>query len=492
LEKRSLFSRVFSGKTEPKETQRVEMINSSTTTFYVWDGNLFNSDIVRSAIRPKANAIGKCNVMHVVGSGEKTKINSVAWIKQILEQPNPYMSMQDFLMKMVFQREITHNAFAYIKKDMQGYPLEVYPVPYSSVELVEKNDIIFVKFQFMGGKRMTVPYEDLIHLRKDFYSHDFFGDEGIAATSKIMEVINTTDQGVVAAIKNSALIKWIMKFNTILQPIDQQKQIDDFTNNYLKVEKGSGVVLSDARFDLSQVKNENYVPNASQMDRAIQRLYSYFGVNDDIVQNKWNEDKWNSFYEGELEPIIIQIANGMTKGFFSIRERGFGNKIILESNNLAYASITTKLSLVSMVDRGAMTPNKWCEIMNLGPVEGGDKPIRRLDTALVDGGEVIKQADTDKSTDKTVDVNSTASIDELAKTINPDDAIAQISLNGAQISGLLAIIEAVASGTLDHEAAIELIIAAFPFDRDKAAKILGTKKTDTTDPTQTTEVQPNA
>jgi HK97 family phage portal protein len=386
LEKRSLFSRVFSGKTEPKETQRVEMINSSTTTFYTWDGNIFNSDIVRSAIRPKANAIGKCNVKHIVGTGENIKIDSIAWINRILEQPNPYMSMQDFLMKMVYQREITHNAFAYIKKDMKGYPLEIYPVPYSSVELVEKNDIIFVKFQFMGGKRMTVPYEDLIHLRKDFYSHDFFGDEGIAATSKIMEVINTTDQGVVAAIKNSALIKWIMKFNTVLRPEDQQKQIDDFTNNYLKIEKGSGVVIADAKFDLTQVKNETYVPNASQMDKAVQRLYAYFGVNDDIVQNKWTEDKWNAFYEGELETIIIQLSNGFTRGFFTNRERGFGNKIIVESSNLAYASMSTKLSLQAMVDRGAMTPNEWRQIMNLGPIEGGSKPIRRLDTAQVDEG----------------------------------------------------------------------------------------------------------
>lgn len=36
----------------------------------------------------------------------------------------------------------------------------------------------------------------------------------------------------------------------------------------------------------------------------------------------------------------------------------------------------TKLELVQMVDRGAMTPNEWRAVLNLGPVEGGDKPIR--------------------------------------------------------------------------------------------------------------------
>lgn len=33
-----------------------------------------------------------------------------------------------------------------------------------------------------------------------------------------------------------------------------------------------------------------------------------------------------------------------------------------------------------MVDRGALTPNEWRKIFNLAPVEGGDEPIRRLDT----------------------------------------------------------------------------------------------------------------
>lgn len=37
-----------------------------------------------------------------------------------------------------------------------------------------------------------------------------------------------------------------------------------------------------------------------------------------------------------------------------------------------------------MVDRGAMTPNEWRATMNMAPIEGGDQPIRRLDTQVVD------------------------------------------------------------------------------------------------------------
>ena len=65
---------------------------------------------------------------------------------------------------------------------------------------------------------------------------------------------------------------------------------------------------------------------------------------------------------------------------------GFGNKIIFEAENLQYASMNTKLQLVQMVDRGALTPNEWREVFNLAPIKGGDEAIRRLDTAVVTKG----------------------------------------------------------------------------------------------------------
>ena len=44
-------------------------------------------------------------------------------------------------------------------------------------------------------------------------------------------------------------------------------------------------------------------------------------------------------------------------------------------------SMSTKLALVQMVDRRALSPNEWRGVFNLAPVEGGDEYIMRLDTA---------------------------------------------------------------------------------------------------------------
>ena len=131
------------------------------------------------------------------------------------------------------------------------------------------------------------------------------------------------------------------------------------------------------------------VPNAAQTDRTVERIYSFFGTNKKIVQSDYTEDEWTAYYEAEIEPAVVQMHQTYTTGLFSRKERGFGNRIVFEANNLQCASLTTKLAFQAMVDRGAMTPNEWRETMNLAPIEGGDKPIRRLDTQVVN---LIEQA----------------------------------------------------------------------------------------------------
>lgn len=385
MEKRNLFAKIFGTKKEanPTNSKPYELISTANYTFSPYSGKIFDSDIVRAALRPKANAVGKLNPKHIRGEGANLKVNPDAKIKAVLERPNPYMSMQDFLTKMTYQREINHNAFAYVQRDDFGFVTELWPIPYSLVELLDHKGELWIRFRFWTGKQMAVPYTDLIHLRKDFFENDFFGESGNIPLKNPMEVITYTDQSIVGAVKSSAIIKWIMKFKNVLQPEDVKKQISEFKKNYLSIENEGGAAASDPRYDLEQVKENSFVPNAAQMKESTQRLYSYFGVNDAIVQNKYDEDGWNAFYESEIEPISIQLSNALTQAFFTARERGFGNRIVLESSSLQYASMSTKLNLREMVDRGAMTPNEWRLVMNLAPVEGGDKPIRRLDTAVV-------------------------------------------------------------------------------------------------------------
>jgi len=374
------------------------MITDEGSGFYNWDGSLYQSDIVRSAIRPKAQAIGKTIGKHIRKDKESLKVNPEPYIRFLLEEPNPYMTGQMLQEKLATQLELNNNAFAYINRDDNNYPIEVYPITSNFVKAIENNQgQLFLEFTMKNGKTVTFKYTDIIHLRKDFNDSDIFGDSPAESLSSLMEIVNTSDQGIVKAIKNSNIIKWLLKFNQTLRPEDLKKATKQFIDDYMNIESDTvGAAATDAKADATQVDPKNYVPNFKQTEGTVNRIYSFFNTNAKIIQASYDEDEWISYYEASIEPVILQLSGEYTRKIFSRRERGFGNNIIFESSNLTFASMDTKLKLVAFVDRGILNPNEVREILNLEPIEGGEVYIRRLDTVPIEELEETKKDNKDK------------------------------------------------------------------------------------------------
>lgn len=377
-----LFSKLF-GKQKQEAAGfscTVEAEGDASSIFADWSGNIYDNDITRSAIWTNAKNAGKLNPKHIRRSGEKYDVFPSPKIKRILTRPNQYMSMSVFLNKMVTAVFKKNNAFALIRFGFDGFPEGVYPITYNRVEAIEASGFYFIKFWLKDSKTLTVPYEELIHLRMHYDEKDLFGEGNQKALATVMEVINTTDKGVINAIKKSAIIRWLLKFNSVLNPIDKQKQIDDFVKNYLSVENSGGAAATDPRFDATQVKPESYIPNAAQMDRAKERIYSYFGVSEDIIQSTFNEEAWNAYYENTIEPLAIQLSEEFTEKIFSQKEREFGNEIIFEANRLQYASNTTKIAVATFLTNiGGATIDQILDIFNMSPI-GGEAGNRRVQT----------------------------------------------------------------------------------------------------------------
>ena len=97
------------------------------------------------------------------------------------------------------------------------------------------------------------------------------------ALSPLMEIISVTDQGIVKAIKNSNVIRWLLKFTSSMRPEDIEKETKRFADSFLNINsEASGVAATDAKSEAEQIKPNDYVPNALQMDRTTQRIYSFF------------------------------------------------------------------------------------------------------------------------------------------------------------------------------------------------------------------------
>lgn len=373
---------------KPSAGQTLKMVTLRGESFFSWDGKLYESDIVRACIRPKVKAIGKLIGKHI-RDDPKTggiKVNPDANIRFILSEPNPYMTGQQLQEKVANQLCLNNNAFILVVRDENGKPLQLYPVPCVSVEAKYNDDgELFLKFLYTSGKTGIFRYSDVIHLKQDYNENDIFGTSPAPVLSGLMTLIGTIDQGIVKAIKNSSVIRWLISFKQSMRDEDIKRYVQNFVDNYLSVESTTfGAAGVDAKADVQRIEPKDYVPNALQSEKIIDRIYSFFGTNRRIVQSDYTEDEWTAYYEAEIEPVVVQLYQTYTVALFSRRERGCGNCIVFEANNLQCASLTTKLAFQAMVDRGAMTPNEWRKTMNLAPIEGGDQPIRRLDTQVVD------------------------------------------------------------------------------------------------------------
>lgn len=365
----------------------------------VWNDNIYKSDIVMSAIRPYVNAIGKTVAKHILvtvkDDGEKDiRVNPEPYIRFLLEEPNPIMTGQKYREWMAACLKINNHAFALITRDENGLPNGLWPIAATmAVAEYDAAGRLYIRFFMRNGNNFLFPYSDLIHLRGDpCTGGDFWGGSKVEQLMPLMEQIGTIDKGIVNAIKNGAIIRWLLKFSNNLSPDDLKAKAQSFADQFLSSANGFGVAATDSKSEAIQIKPNDFVPNSSQTDRVVKRFYAALNTNEKIVTSNYTEDEWNSYYEAQVEPDVIQLGLEHTRKLFSRKKRSYGNYIMLESSNLATASMATKLALKEMVDRGAMRPNEWRAVFNMAPVPGGEKLVRRLDTAEVKESEVNENA----------------------------------------------------------------------------------------------------
>lgn len=377
-EKRSLFDRIFGRQQSPTAVQSLRMMNQYTPTFTMLN-DAYDSDVVRAAVDAIARNAAKLKPKHIrrVEGGVNSMNSNIDYLLSV--RPNPYMDSYSFMYKVVTQLYLQNNSYIFIDWADNGQARAFYPVNSHQVEFVEAQGQIFVKFMFLGGQQVTLPYQQIIHLRRFFYKNDLYGENSARALMPTLELIQTTNQGIVNAVKSSAALRGLLKFQAMLKPEDMKAQRDAFVTDYLDITNNGGVAATDSKAEYVPLNSDPKMVDAKQMELIEDKVYKYFNVNSAIVKSDYSEQQWNAFYESVIEPIAIQLSLEFTSKVFTDREQGWGNEIVFEANRLQYASNQTKISLIqTLMDRGLMSMNEAREIFNMSPIEDGDKRIVSL------------------------------------------------------------------------------------------------------------------
>ena len=233
-------------------------------------------------------------------------------------------------------------------------------------------------------------------LTKFQYQDDFFGENNRALTPT-MELINIQNQGISEGVKSASTFRFMAKMGNFSKPEDLARERERFSRENLQTGSGGILLFPNTYTDIQQIKSSPFVVDSAQMESIRKNVFDYFGVNEEVLQNRAFGDAWSAFYEGAIEPFAVQFSDVLTRMLFTERERAAGALVMATANRLQYMSNTDKLSVSSqMADRGIMNRDEIRQIWNLPPLPNGEGQaytIRGEYYLLGPGGSVTRKGD---------------------------------------------------------------------------------------------------
>ena len=371
-----LFDWLFGNK--PKKQGQYEgaykMLNGYTPQFTSWNGHLYESELVRASINALATHISKLDVK-TYGSAKP------ALTRKLQHGPNEFQTWTQFLARAATIYYNNNTLFITPVWDEFGEISGIYtPLP-ERCEIVQYGGVPFLRYQFSNGQTAAVELEYCGIMTRMQYRSDFFGESN-HALRPTMELIHVQNQGIEEGVKSSATYRFMAKMTNFVKPEDLAKERKRFTTENLATDNdNNGLLLFPNTYsDIRQIEAKPFTVDADQMKVIQENVFQYFGVNQDILENKYSADVWAAFYESAVEPWAIQFSQVLTKMLYTFREQSQGNYVMATANRLAYMSNADKLNVsAQMADRGLMTRNEIREIWNLPPLPepvGSQLPIR--------------------------------------------------------------------------------------------------------------------
>ena len=367
-----LFTFIFGNRpkirTQVQET--FKMLNGYTPRFTSFGGGVYESELIRAAINARATHISKL-VVEMQGTARP------ALQTKMKHAPNQFQTWGQFLYRLSTILDIHNTAFICPVYDRYGEPSGIFaPLPHRC-EVVEYNKVPYLRYEFGWGEKAAIEFGFCGILTKFQYKNDFFGESN-HALFPTMDLIHIQNQGIEEGVKSAASFRFMAKVNNFSKTSDLSKERKRFTEENFAKDGGGILLFPNTYTDIKQVDVKPWVVDADQMNVIKANVFEYFGVNEDVLENKAFGDAWSAFYEGAIEPFAIQFSEVMTKMLFTLREQTNGNRVMATSNRLQYMSNQDKLQVSSqMLDRGIISINDAREIWNLPPVEGGDERIIR-------------------------------------------------------------------------------------------------------------------
>ena len=392
-----LFDRIF-GRAPKPIGQPVGQFKLFTGYEPVWPGrggNIYEMQMIRAAINAAATHISKLQPT-IQGTAKPALAN------KLRHGPNEWQTWSQYLYRTATILYVHNTAYIVPVYDEYGEVSGIYTVIPDRCEIIEygPKKVPYLRYTFRNGQKAAIEMDACGILTRFQFDKDLTGETN-AALYPTMDLIRISNKAIEEGVKNSAAYRFMARATNFAMDKDLAKERRRFSRENFAddVDAGGVLLFPNTYSDIKQLESKPYTVEAEQMEIIRKGIADYFGISEDILQNKAYGDAWAAFYEGVIEPFSIQFSEVVSKMLYTFNERTRGNGIMLTSNRLQYLSNADKLQVsTQLVDRGIMSRNDAREIWNLPPVEGGDELVIRgeyynANEQINDGGTDNEQND---------------------------------------------------------------------------------------------------
>jgi hypothetical protein len=180
------------------------------------------------------------------------------------------------------------------------------------------------------------------------------------------------NQGIEEGVKNSATFRFMAQTTQYLFDEDLTKERKRFDKLNFQGDSGGLLLFNNNVQNVQQIKSDGYKVDPEQLKLIRENVYSYFGVNENILQNKAQGDDLDAFFNGCIEPFAIKLSDALTKLVYTQTERNNGNKITFTANRLQYMNVSAKVAMATQLgDRGCLTIDEIRELFNYDALPDG-------------------------------------------------------------------------------------------------------------------------
>jgi HK97 family phage portal protein len=424
----------------------------------------------------QAVAVMPVHTMRSLSTGRR-EVTSLPCSYTMRKRPNAWQSAYDFYQLIAYWTALHGNAFARILPGDRGWCSELRPMHPTRVK-IHRNADYTVSYEFLDENHRWVPLrqQEVLHWR-------WLSDNGLVGMappelcSTSIALARKLDAAATSFWDNSARPDMVLETDEKIP----DEAVDALRSALREVyggaaNRGKTAVLP-KKTRLKPIESNSMEANQFQelRDAILPDVCRCWGVPSTLLGDA-RMARWSNVEQEHLSAqvwCLLPWMRRMEGPLDMALQPVYGDDVYVKFDNrgLLRGDTASRVQLYqSMFNMGALAPNELRDLedFDLLPDPAADETYMQLGfstlaAAAAQASPAAPADNADQPADQvaadTTEIDST--VDPLAAAASGAD-LAATELNGTQVTSLLEVLAHVAAGTIDKDAAVALITAAFP------------------------------